>query len=72
MGWLCLERKVDPFQAAVKDVTEYLTFPFNYGDECRIINLHRSAMSAFHESIDSLPVEKHPRISSLVSGVFSI
>ena len=51
---------------------EYLTFLFNYGNEYRTINLHRSAVSAFREYIDVLPVGKHPRICSLVSGVFNL
>ena len=32
-----------------------MTFLFNYGNEYRTINLHRSAISAFHEYIDGLP-----------------
>ena len=68
----CLERKIDPFQAPVKDIIEYLTSLFNYGNEYRTINLHRSAISAFHEYIDGLPAGKHPRICSLVSGVFNL
>ena len=44
----CLERQIDPFQAPVKDIIEYLTCLFNRGNEYRIINLHRSAISAFH------------------------
>ena len=68
----CLERKIDPFQTPVKDIIEYLTSLFNYGNEYRTINLHRSAISAFHEYIDGLPVGKHPRIGSLVSGIFNL
>ena len=51
-----------------------MTFLFNYGNEYiyRTINLHRSAISAFHEYIDDLPVGKHPIIGSLVSGVFNL
>ena len=41
----CLERKIDPFRAPVKDIIEYLAFLFNYGDKYRTINLHRSAIS---------------------------
>ena len=29
----CLKQKIDPFQASVKDIIEYLTFLFNYGYE---------------------------------------
>ena len=71
-GSWCLERKIDPFQAPVKDIIEYLTSLFNYVNEYRTINLHRSAISAFHEYIDGLPAGKHPRICSLVSGVFNL
>ena len=69
---MCLERKINPFQAPLKDIIEYLTFLFNYGNEYRTINLHRSAISAFHEYTDVLPVGKHPRICSLVSGIFNL
>ena len=49
-----------------------MTFLFNYGNEYRTINLNRSAISAFHDYIDGLPVEKYSRICSLVSGVFNL
>ena len=68
----CLERKIDPFQAPVKDIIEYLTSLFNYGNEYRTINLHRSAISAFHEYIDGLAAGKYPRICSLASGLFNL
>ena len=67
----CLERKIDLFQAPVKDIIEYLTFLFNYVNEYRAINLHRPAISAFHKHIDGLTVGKLPRICSLVCGVFA-
>ena len=68
----CLEQKVDPFQTPVKDIIEYLTFLFNCGNGYKTIDLHRSAVSAFHENIDGLLVGKDPRISSLVYGVFNL
>ena len=67
----CLERKIS-FPAPVKDIIKYLTFLFNYGNEYRTTNLHRSAISTFCECIDGFPVEKHSRISSLVSGLFNL
>ena len=36
------------------------------------MNLHRSSVSAFREYIYGLLVGKHPRICSLVSGVFNL
>ena len=68
----CPEQKTDPFQATVKDIIEYLIFRFNYGNKYRTKNLHMSAIFAFHEYIDGLPVGKHSRIFSLVSGVFNL
>ena len=37
----------------------------------RTINNYRSAISAFHDYIQGKPVEEHPRICSLVAGVFN-
>ena len=68
----CLQRKIDPFQAPVKDIIEYVTFLSNYGDEYRTINSHKSAISAFHEYNGGLLVGKHPRICSLVSGELNL
>ena len=45
---------MDRFEAPGKDIIEYLTFLFNYGNGHRTINLHRSAIPAFHEYIDRL------------------
>ena len=62
----CLERKIDPFQAPVKGIIKYLTFLFKFGNEYRIINLHRSAIFVFREYIDGSPVGEHPKICSVV------
>ena len=67
-----LNEKIDPFQTPVKDNIEYLTFFFNYGNDYRTVNLHRSAISAFHEYVDALSVEKCPRICSMVSVVLKV
>ena len=67
-----LNKKIDPFQAPAKDIIEYLTLLFDCGNEYRTINLHRLAISAFHEYVDGLPVGKHPGICSLISGVFNL
>ena len=49
-----------------------IVFLFNYGNEYRTINLHRSAISAFYEYVDALPIGKQSRICSLVSGVLNL
>ena len=61
VSW-CLEQKIDSLQASVKEIIEYLTFPFNYHNDYRTINLHRSDISDFHEYIDGLLVGNDPRI----------
>ena len=61
VNW-CLEQKIDSFQASVKEIIEYLTFLFNYLNDYRAINLHRSAISDFHEYTDGLLVGNDPSL----------
>ena len=44
---------------------------FQNGLQYRTINNYRSAISAFHDHIQGKPVGEHPRICSLVAGVFN-
>lgn len=44
---------------------------FDKGLAYRTIGCHRSAISAFHEKVDGLPIGQHPDVCSLVSGVFN-
>ena len=44
---------------------------FEKGLENRTIGTHRSAISAFHDSIGNIRVGNHPRISALMSGIFN-
>ena len=61
VSW-CLEQKINSFQASVKEIIEYLTFLFNYRNDYRAINLHRSAISDFHEYTDGLLVGNDPSL----------
>ena len=68
----CLEQKIYPLQAHIKNIIEDLSFLFDYDNKYITIYFHRSAIAAFHEYIDCLPVEKRPRICSVVSGIFNL
>ena len=50
---------------------EFLTEIFHQGLEYKANCSYRSAVSAYHDSIDSFSVGKHPRISSLLTGIFN-
>lgn len=39
-------------------------------DKCKLcVNGHRSAISAYHNFVDNLPIGKHPKDSALMTGV---
>ena len=69
-GW-CPERKINPFCSNRNQILEFLSQLFQNGLQYRTINNYRSAISAFHDHIQGKPVGKHPRICSLVAGVFN-
>ena len=69
-GW-CAERKIDPFCSNINQILEFLSQLFQNGLQYRTINNYRSARSAFHDHIQGKPVGEHPRICSLVAGVFN-
>ena len=65
------ERKIDPFCSNINQILEFLSQLFQNGLQYRTINNYRSAISAFHDHIQGKPVGEHPRICSLVAGVFN-
>ena len=44
---------------------------FKEGFAYRTLNSYRSAISAFHEKIDTVKVGEHPEVCSLMSGIFN-
>ena len=59
----CVERKVDPLQASVGHVAKFLTTMLNDRDlKYSTLNLHRSAISAYHPPIEGFQVGQHPLI----------
>ena len=63
----CHQKQIDPFRCDLKFILNYLAELFHMGYEYRTINCHRSAISAYHSPINSVPVGKHPRICSLLN-----
>ena len=69
-GW-CGKRKVDPFRCSLKFVRDCLSDLFEKGLAYRTINVHRSAIWAYHEPLHGFPIGQLPLVCSLLSGVFN-
>lgn len=68
----CTEREVDPFSCSVKYFLEFLTSLFKEGLQYRTINTIRSAVSMTHDSIEGIPMGKHPLVSRLFKGIHNL
>ena len=67
-----MERKVDPLQASVGHVANFLTTMLNdRGLKYSTLNLHRSAISAYHTPVEGFQVGQHPLIMRLLKGTFT-
>lgn len=49
----------------------FLVERFENGLEYRSIGSHRSAISAFHQRINIIPVRENPSVSPLLSEIFN-
>ena len=49
----------------------FLAFLYEKGYEYSSINSHRSAISAYHVHIDNNPIGQHPRVCTLMTGIFN-
>ena len=65
----CSGRKIDPFRCDVSGILEFLSELFELGYQYRTINNYRSAISAFHEKADGIPVGKNNLVCSLMLGI---
>lgn len=65
------QRKIDPFQASVGNIANFLTMQLQRGIEYTTLNTYRSAISAYHPEIDNRPIGQHPRITQLLRGAFN-
>ena len=64
-------REIDPFQATVGQVSNFLAERFEDGLEYATLNVYRSALSAFHPPIEGYKVGQHPVVSRLLHGAFN-
>ena len=55
----------------MNSVLDYLAKLFDLGLQYRTINVHRSAISAYHVPMEGVRVGKHPRVCDLLKGVFN-
>ena len=67
----CLSRKIDPVSAGVNCVLEFLSNLFSEGLEHRNISRYKSAISAYHEKVEGVPIKQHPQVFQLLLGVFN-
>ena len=57
--------------AGVNCVLEFLSNLFSERLEHRTINEYRSAISAYHEKAEGIPIGQHPKVCQLFSRVFN-
>ena len=71
--WICWcsEQQVYPFACDLKFILDFLAFLFEKNYEYSSINVHRSALSAYHKKVDNYPVGQHPKVCSLMTGIFN-
>ena len=67
----CTERGMDPFQASISTVVEFLVQLFHdTGVKYSAINTARSALSSFLTPVGGVTVGNHPLVKRLMRGVF--
>lgn len=71
--WLCWcdTRSIDPLQAPVAEVVNFLSSKFTEGAEYATLNGYRSAISAFHSHVEGNPIGQHPVVRQFMRGVFN-
>ena len=63
---------MDPIKCFVSKILQSLTECFNMGYEHIAIAGFRSAISAYHGSINGIPIGKESRISALLASIYNI
>ena len=67
----CRQRQINPFQASVVDVVNFLSDMYHLGYEYSTINGFRSGISAIHPRIDKVPLGQHEEVSAIMAGIFN-
>ena len=68
----CGERQIDPFQATVSNIINFLSELQEQGYEYNTLNVHRSAISAYHPPIGGVKVGQLPLVIQMMGGSFNI
>ena len=68
----CYRKQIDPFRCTINYVLDFLACLYEEGYAYWSINCYRSAISSFHEKIEGLPVKQHPKVCTLLTGVFNL
>ena len=61
----CLEQDIDPIQAPVARIVDFLSEMFHHGYQYSTLNGYRSAISAFHIKVNGEPVGQHELVISV-------
>ena len=69
-GW-CHSEQIDPFQASMADIINFMSRQCKDGLEYRTLNVYRSAISAFHPLLDGHKVGQHPDMKMFMAGAFN-
>ena len=67
----CRERQINPFQASVENVINFLSHLYTEGYEYSTINNYRSAISAIHPEIDGEKVGQKHTVKQVMAGIFN-
>ena len=67
----CRAREINPFQAIIYNITEYLTSLFQEGREYSTINTKHSMLSVTLPPVDGSVIGKHPIICRFMQGIFN-
>ena len=70
VGW-CTGKEIDPFRCDINSIINYLASLFQQGYEYGTICSHRSAISAYHDSVDGKPIGQNSQISHVLKGIFN-
>ena len=67
----CREGQINPFQASVENVANFLSYLYTEGYEYSTINNYRSAISAIHPEIDGEKVGQKHTVKQVMAGIFN-
>ena len=67
----CDSREIDPYNATLTQIADFLTHLYTSGLQYRTIAGYRSMLSSILDSVENRPVGQHPYIVRLLKGIFN-